>query len=61
MTHGKKQSLPILNQITAECPESFVEEKNFSLAWHYRNAESQSGYTYSRELISILEKYNSFL
>ena len=26
------------------------------LAWHYRNAESRSGYIHSRELISILEK-----
>ena len=51
----KKTIIPILNQITLECPESFVEEKHFSLAWHYRNAELQSGYTYSRKLISILE------
>jgi trehalose 6-phosphate synthase/phosphatase len=51
----KKTIIPILNQITLECPESFVEEKHFSLAWHYRNAESQSGYAYSRKLISILE------
>jgi trehalose 6-phosphate synthase/phosphatase len=33
-----------------------VEIKNFSLAWHYRNAEPSSGYAYSRELISILGK-----
>ena len=46
----------ILNQITSECPESFVEEKDFSLAWHYRNAETQSGYTHSRELIFMLKK-----
>ena len=52
----KEAVIPILNQITSECPESFVEEKIFSLAWHYRNSESQSGYTFSRELIGILEK-----
>jgi trehalose 6-phosphate synthase/phosphatase len=51
----KKTIIPILNQITLACPESFVEEKHFSLAWHYRNAESQSGYAHSRKLISILE------
>jgi trehalose 6-phosphate synthase/phosphatase len=52
----KKTIIPILNQITLRCPESFVEEKYFSLAWHYRNSESQSGFAHSRELISILEK-----
>lgn len=52
----KKTIIPILNQITLGCPESFIEEKYFSLAWHYRNSESQSGYANSRELISILEK-----
>jgi len=52
----KEKILPVLNQITSKCPQSFVEEKPFSLAWHYRSTESQSGYIYSRELISILEK-----
>jgi trehalose 6-phosphate synthase/phosphatase len=52
----KKAILPILNQITSKCPKSFVEEKSFSLTWHYRNAEFQSGFAHSRELISILER-----
>jgi trehalose 6-phosphate synthase/phosphatase len=52
----KETVLPILNQVAISCPESFVEEKSFSLAWHYRNAELQSGFNHSRELISILEK-----
>ena len=52
----KETIFPILNQITSKCPDSFVEEKHFSLAWHYRSTESHSGYIYSRELISILEK-----
>lgn len=51
----KKYILPILNEASAECPGSFVEEKHFSLTWHYRNAESESGDTHSRELIRILE------
>ena len=51
----KNKVLPILNRITLTCPNSFVEEKSFSLAWHYRNAESQSGHTHSRELIRILQ------
>jgi len=49
----KNAVLPLLNRTTLTCPKSFVEEKLFSLTWHYRNAES--GYVHSRELICILE------
>jgi trehalose 6-phosphate synthase/phosphatase len=52
----KKTIINILNQITFTCPKSFIEEKKFSLAWHYRNADPQSGYEHSRELIRVLEK-----
>jgi|WetSurMetagenome_2_1015567.scaffolds.fasta_scaffold188949_2 trehalose 6-phosphate synthase/phosphatase len=52
----KKTIINMLNQITFTCPESYIEEKKFSLAWHYRNAEPQSGYAHSRELIRLLEK-----
>ena len=52
----KKTIIPIFNRITSECPKSFVEEKVFSLTWHYRNADPTSGYAHSRELIQILEK-----
>lgn len=56
----KEEIYPVLNQITFECPGSFIEEKFFSLAWHYRTANTQSGYLHSRELISILEKTLNF-
>jgi trehalose 6-phosphate synthase/phosphatase len=56
----KKTILPILRQAASDCPESFVEEKNFSLAWHYRNSDSQVGYVCSRELIRILETLTDF-
>ena len=52
----KKAIIPVLNQFTFKCPGSFVEEKNFSLTWHYRNAEPQPGYKRSRELIHLLRK-----
>jgi trehalose 6-phosphate synthase/phosphatase len=53
--YWKKSIFPILVQITTACPESFIEDKAYSLAWHYRNAELQSGLYHSRELIRILE------
>jgi trehalose 6-phosphate synthase/phosphatase len=49
----KKNILPILNQVTSECSNSIIEEKLFSLSWHYRNAES--GYEHSRKLIGLLD------
>ena len=52
----KEKIIPILNQIISKCPKSFVEEKSFSLTWHYRSAESQSGFAQSRKLINTLEK-----
>ncbi len=52
----KKTIIPILNQITVKCAESFIEEKYFSLTWHYRNADPDLGYASSRELIHLLEK-----
>jgi trehalose 6-phosphate synthase/phosphatase len=52
----KNSIIPILSQAASDCPDSFVEEKKFSLAWHYRNADSREGYSYSRKLIRILEK-----
>jgi len=51
----KARIFPILNQITLNCPNSFIEEKKFSLAWHYRNAEYGSGFRSSRELIRTLK------
>jgi trehalose 6-phosphate synthase/phosphatase len=51
----KKEVINIFNQITSSCPESYIEEKKFSLTWHYRNSESQAGYLHSRELILRLE------
>jgi len=53
----KNAIVPLLNQLTLKCNGSYVEEKYFSLTWHYRNAISSSGYDHSRELISLIEKY----
>jgi len=50
----KKSHIPLLNRFSVMCPGSFVEEKQFSLAWHYRKCKSESAYKYSRELIGLL-------
>jgi trehalose 6-phosphate synthase/phosphatase len=50
----KKLMLPIFRQITLLCPDSFIEEKAFTLTWHYRSADPDSGYLRSRELIGLL-------
>jgi trehalose 6-phosphate synthase/phosphatase len=35
----KEELRPIFNQFTLRTPGSFLEEKNFSLAWHYRKTD----------------------
>jgi len=57
ISEWKEPVLAVLNETSSFCPGSFIEEKNFSLAWHYRNAET--GYIQSRKLIKILDSINS--
>lgn len=38
--HWKKMILPLLNEYVNRCNGAFIEEKEGSLAWHYRNADS---------------------
>jgi trehalose 6-phosphate synthase/phosphatase len=57
----KKSIFPIFRQITLLCQDSFIEEKAFSLTWHYRSADPDSGYLWSRELISLLNNNISIL
>jgi trehalose 6-phosphate synthase/phosphatase len=50
----KEEVIPVFNKITDVCPDSYTEEKEYSLTWHYRNAEPDLGYKCSRELIQLL-------
>lgn len=57
----KENIKPIMDFYSQNCPGSFTEEKAYTLAWHYRNAEN--GFPVSRELIRALSKiiYNNNL
>jgi trehalose 6-phosphate synthase/phosphatase len=50
----KQSVLPLFKYYTEKCPGSFIEDKLFSMAWHYRNSDSQTGRTNSRKLIEDL-------
>lgn len=50
----KKDILPLLKSYTERTPGSFIEEKSFSLVWHYRKAEPELGELRSNELMNNL-------
>ncbi|MFS4468024.1 bifunctional alpha,alpha-trehalose-phosphate synthase (UDP-forming)/trehalose-phosphatase [Maribacter sp. 2210JD10-5] len=46
--------LPVLESFVDRTPGSFVEEKNYSLAWHYRNTDPDFGQKRAVELNTVL-------
>ena len=50
----KRVVRPTLEMFVKRSPRSFIEEKNHTLAWHYRNMEPELGFTRSRELLDNL-------
>jgi trehalose 6-phosphate synthase/phosphatase len=50
----KGEIYPILELYVDRTPGSFVEEKEFSLAWHYRKVEHRLGDMRARELVNDL-------
>src|SRR6185437_15697106 len=50
----KSRLYPLLSRYTAECPGAFIEEKNFSIVWHYRNADTQMAEKAKMELYPAL-------
>lgn len=47
----------IMRTFAENCSGAFIEEKSFSICWHYRNADFASGFSQSRELISVLNDF----
>lgn len=45
---------PTFEMFVTRCPGSFIEEKNHTLAWHYRNVDPDLGFIRSRELLDSL-------
>ena len=46
---------PILERVVEQTPGSSLEEKDFSLVWHYRTADPEFGLWQARELYSQLQ------
>ena len=54
-TEWKATVMPILEHFVDRTPGSFVEEKKYSLVWHYRMAEPEFGEWLANELVAMLE------
>ena len=46
--------LPVLESFVDRTPGSFIEKKNYSLAWHYRNTDPDFGQKRASELNTVL-------
>ena len=49
-----KKIRPVLESFVDRTPGSFIEEKNYSLAWHYRNTDPDFGTKRATELNTVL-------
>jgi trehalose 6-phosphate synthase/phosphatase len=57
----KEEVYPILESWVDRTPASFIEEKEFSLVWHYRKANPKLGELRARELINNLSNITANL
>ena len=55
----KKEIMPVLEMYVQRTPGSFIEEKDFSLVWHYRKVETGLGELRTRELASLYKFISS--
>jgi trehalose 6-phosphate synthase/phosphatase len=59
MNDWKPQILPILNTYVDRLPGSFVEEKEFSIVWHYREADPELASIRAKELVDDLVNFTA--
>src|SRR5262245_30678415 len=50
-----KEILQILEVFVDRLPESFIEEKEFSLVWHFRKSDLEFGSALAKELVDHLQ------
>ncbi len=50
----KKDIYPVIESFTDRTPGAFIEEKDFSLVWHYRKVEESLGELRTNELVNTL-------
>ena len=55
----KPQIIPILKTYVDRLPGSFVEEKDFSVVWHYRKADPELGLVRAKELMDDLINFTA--
>lgn len=54
----KKKVNPLLQKFTDQTPRSFIEQKKYSVAWHYRKSPSLIGELKAKELYKILTRWS---
>jgi trehalose 6-phosphate synthase/phosphatase len=57
--HWKQDIMPILDTFMDRTPGSFIEEKSYSLVWHYRKVETGLGELRANELMNTLRYFTS--
>lgn len=55
----KPKIIPILEMYTDMLPGAFVEEKEFSVVWHYRKAESEISSILAKDLVDNLVNFTA--
>jgi trehalose 6-phosphate synthase/phosphatase len=55
----KSKVLPLLERYSVRLPGSFVEEKEFSLAWHYRMSDPEMASSLAEDLIDGLVSFTA--
>ena len=58
-TSWKQDILPLLETYVDRTPGTFIEDKTYSLAWHYRNAQEGLGELRAQELMNNLKYITS--